>query len=81
MHMLWSNPEHMKINILADKSCLSTRQMERISQKRIGMHPKLYHRIVRFSKAFQMLEQDSSKNLTKLAYSNKYLTDNILKGT
>ena len=79
MHMLWSTPEHMKINKLADKSCLSTRQMERISQQRIGMHPKLYHRIVRFSKAFQMLEQDSSKNLTKLAYSNEYFDRQHLK--
>ncbi len=46
----------MDVNRLADLSCVSTRQLERQFNERIGMPPKLYFRLDRFSKAWQMRE-------------------------
>ncbi len=79
MRMLCSDYNFQGLDQLAMGSCLSTRQFERICQQRIGMHPKLYHRIIRFSKTFQMLEQGYSGSWTNLAYMNNYFDRQHLK--
>lgn len=44
----------VSIDYLADQSCLSPRQFERRFRERIGMSPKLFARISRFSQAFRL---------------------------
>lgn len=41
---------------MASLSCLSLRQFERVSKDRIGIPPKLFARLIRFSKAYRMRE-------------------------
>ena len=42
---------------VASNACLSLRQFERISKTRIGLSPKFYARITRFSNAYKLKEQ------------------------
>jgi AraC-like DNA-binding protein len=79
MHHLWSQPDALKVRQLATESGLCIRQFERISHQRIGMQPKLYHKIIRFSKAYQMVEQGAYNNWTDLAYKNNYYDRQHLK--
>lgn len=79
MHQLWSQPEVLTMRKLATDSGLCIRQFERISQQRIGMHPKLYYKIIRFSKAYQMVEKGAYNNWTDLAYKNNYYDRQHLK--
>jgi transcriptional regulator GlxA family with amidase domain len=41
---------------MASLSCLSLRQFERVSKDRIGIPPKLFARLIRFSRAYRMRE-------------------------
>jgi AraC-like DNA-binding protein len=67
---------HYNGNIPMDKiaslSCLSLRQFERISKERIGIPPKLFARLTRFSKAYRMHEQFSGLNWTAIAHECGY---------
>ena len=47
----------VSIDYLADQSCLSPRQFERRFRERIGMSPKLFARISRFSQAFRLKDR------------------------
>lgn len=47
----------VSIDYLADQSCLSPRQFERRFRERIGMSPKLFSRISRFSQAFRLKDR------------------------
>ncbi len=60
------------IEKLASLACLSLRQFERTCHQRIGMSPKLFARIVRFSKAYRMREQFLQMSWTKIAYECGY---------
>jgi len=60
------------IEKLAALSCLSLRQFERQCKLRIGMPPKLFARIVRFSKAYRLREQFVQMSWTKIAYECGY---------
>ena len=53
-------------------SCLSLRQFERVCKQRIGMPPKLFARIIRFSKAYRLYENSAYKNWTSIAYECGY---------
>jgi len=79
MYRLWSQPDALKMDQVALKSGLCVRQFERISHQRIGMHPKLYYKIIRFSKAYHMLEKGEYNNWTDLAYKNNYYDRQHLK--
>ena len=50
------NGKAISIEQLADLSCVSTRQLERQFNERVGMSPKLYFRLGRFSKAWNLRE-------------------------
>lgn len=54
------------ISSLADISCLSKRQFERIFLETVGMNPKEYSRIVRFQKAIWMM-QNGEQNYAGIA--------------
>jgi AraC-like DNA-binding protein len=59
---------NLKMDELADMSCMSFRQMERRSIEKIGIPPKLYARIIRFSKAYRMKEVNPALSWTGLAH-------------
>jgi len=63
---------NMPIEEIASLSCLSLRQFERVCKHRIGMPPKLFARIIRFSKAYRLRENFPLKSWTSIAYDCGY---------
>jgi len=48
------HPEKSSVLALAESSCFSTRQFERLFKERTGLSPKLFARIARMTKAFSL---------------------------
>lgn len=63
---------NVSIENIASMACLSLRQFERVSKERIGLPPKLFSRIVRFSKAYRLRENFPNWSWTKIAYECNY---------
>ncbi len=57
---------------VASLACLSLRQFERVSRDRIGIPPKLFARLTRFSSAYRIRESDPSLSWTDIAYECGY---------
>lgn len=57
---------------MASLACLSLKQFERKCQERLGMNPKMYARILRFSKAYRMHEALPNLPWIKIAYEGGY---------
>lgn len=72
LHSLRANYGMIDISRLADLSCVSTRQLERQFNERIGMPPKLYFRLERFSRAWQMRENFSGIPWSVIAHQCGY---------
>lgn len=62
----------LKIDRLASHCCLSIRQFERVFQQRIGLAPKHFSRLVRFSQAWIIKEQLPGTSWIKIAYECGY---------
>ena len=62
----------ISIEKIASLACLSLRQFERVSKERIGLPPKLFARIIRFSKAYRIRESSPDISWTKIAYECNY---------
>lgn len=62
----------VKIDQLASWACLSTRQFERTFQQRIGLPPKHFSRMVRFSQAWIMKEQMPHLSWIRIAHACRY---------
>ena len=62
----------IKIVRLAKNACLSNRQFERVFKERIGLSPKFYSRLVRFTKAWLMKENNPAATWTEVAYKCGY---------
>lgn len=62
----------IKIDKLASHACLSMRQFERVFLQRIGIAPKHYSRLVRFSHAWIMKEQQPDIARIKVAHECGY---------
>ena len=62
----------LKIEQLAKTACLSNRQFERVFKERIGLSPKFYSRLVRFTKAWLMKENQPAITWTAIAYECGY---------
>lgn len=60
------------IDRLANEACLSNRQFERKFKERTGFSPKFFSRLVRFSNAWQLKENDPGISWTKIAYECGY---------
>ncbi len=60
------------ITEVASQSCVSIRQLERLFQQRIGLSPQFYARLVRFTKAWIIKENNPAINWTNLAYECGY---------
>jgi len=57
---------------IASHSCVSIRQLERLFQQRIGLSPQFYVRLVRFTKAWIIKENNPSINWSTLAHQCGY---------
>ncbi|MBC7848399.1 MAG: helix-turn-helix transcriptional regulator [Chitinophagaceae bacterium] len=62
----------ISVERVASLSCLSLKQFERKCKERIGMNPKLYARILKFSKAYRLRELFPQLTWTKIAYDAGY---------
>jgi AraC-like DNA-binding protein len=62
----------MNVDQLAKQACVSTRQLERQLIERMGMPPKLFSRMVRFSKASIMRERKPDISWVKIAHACDY---------
>ncbi|NDK54971.1 helix-turn-helix domain-containing protein [Pontibacter fetidus] len=60
------------IEQISSLACLSLRQFERVSKERIGLTPKFFARLVRFSKAYRMHENYPELSWTHISYSCGY---------
>lgn len=72
IRMLLNSNGNLSIEKTASLSCLCLKQFERKCQDRIGMNPKMYARILRFSKAYRMHEIYPNVSWTKIAYESGY---------
>ena len=63
---------NISIERIALLSCLSLRQFERKCKERIGFTPKLFARLIRFSKAYRLRENFPELNWTNIAYECGY---------
>ncbi len=63
---------NMSMDRTASLSCLSLRQFERKCKKRLGMNPKTYARILRFSKAYGLHEAFPHLSWIEIAYRAGY---------
>lgn len=70
--MLLSYNGTMTIEKTASFSCLSLKQFERKCKERIEMNPKLFARILKFSKAYRLHESCPQLNWTQIAYDAGY---------
>lgn len=57
---------------IASLACLSLRQFERVSQERIGLPPKFFARLIRFSKAYRLRENFPLLSWTSIAHQCGY---------
>jgi len=72
IRILLSNNGIMSIEKAASLSCLSLKQFERKCHERIGMNPKLYARILRFSNAYRLHEASPQHSWIEIAYEAGY---------
>ena len=63
---------NIAIDKIANLSCLGVRQFERKCYEKIGMSPKIYARLMRFSKAYRMREMHSNLSWTHIAHTAGY---------
>ncbi|MGY6741151.1 MAG: helix-turn-helix domain-containing protein [Cecembia sp.] len=62
----------MPITQVADLACLSVRQFERKCKERLGLSPKVYSRLIRFSNAYRLFERSEVPNWSEIAYLSGY---------
>ena len=62
----------VNVDDIAQQSCVSVRQLERQFQQRIGISPKFFVRLTRFSKAWVMKENNPHLKWTTIAYECGY---------
>jgi AraC-like DNA-binding protein len=72
MRKLMRNDGNISIEKIASLACLSLRQFERKCVERIGMPPKSFARIVRFSKAYRLREARLALTWTAIAHEAGY---------
>ena len=63
---------NLPIEQVAAEACLSVRQFERLSYERLGLSPKVYSRMIRFSHAYKYKESDPHTSWTAIAHRCGY---------
>ena len=72
LHVLYRNNGNISMEKAASLSCLSLKQFERKCKERIGMNPKSYARILKFSKAYRLHEASPELDWISIAYEAGY---------
>ena len=72
LHLLFGHQGQMSMEKTAALSCLSLKQFERKCKERLGMNPKLYARILKFSNAYRLHEAFPHLTWTEIAYEAGY---------
>lgn len=72
IHILMNSNGMMSIEETASLSCLSLKQFERKCKERIGMNPKTYARILKFSKAYRLHEGSPQLSWLTIAHEAGY---------
>lgn len=72
MALLMRQEATMRVEEVASEACLSFRQLERKCKERLGMPPKLFLKLIRFSKAYRMHESQPALRWTDIALMNGY---------
>ncbi len=72
LRILLNHDGNISIRKTAQFSCLSLKQFERKCKERIGMNPKMYARILKFSKAYRLHEALPQFSWTQIAYEAGY---------
>jgi AraC-like DNA-binding protein len=62
----------MSMDKAASDACLSLRQFERQFKQRIGLSPKFYSRLIRFSNAWILKENQPNQSWTSIAHQTGY---------
>jgi AraC-like DNA-binding protein len=62
----------INIDYIAAQACISVRQLERLFYQRAGVSPKFYARLIRFTKAWIMKENNPHEKWTTIAYQCGY---------
>lgn len=63
---------NLSMDFLASQACLSVRQLERQSLERIGLSPKYFARMVRFSEAYKFKERNPHCSWSAICYRFGY---------
>jgi len=63
---------NLPIEQVAAEACLSVRQLERLSYERLGLSPKVYSRMIRFSHAYKCKESAPHVSWTAIAHRCGY---------
>ncbi len=72
LRILLNHNGNMPIEKTASFSCLSIKQFERKCKERIGMNPKMFARILKFSKAYRLHESNPQLSWIHIAYDAGY---------
>lgn len=72
MQQLVNSCGNLSMEYVAKQSCLSLRQFERYSLERIGLTPKTYARMIRFSNAYKLKEFSPGLKWSEIAYRCGY---------
>lgn len=62
----------LPMDLLMSQSCLGVRQLERQSLERIGLPPKFFARMIRFSEAYKFKERNPKSTWTDICYRFGY---------
>jgi AraC-like DNA-binding protein len=71
-NLLIKHPEDSSVLALAESSCFSPRQFERLFKERMGVSPKLFSRIARMTKAFSIKYNCPNLDWLSIALSCNY---------
>lgn len=72
VNMLMRTDGSLSIESTASHACMSVRQFERVCLERIGMTPKSFARIIRFSKAYRLRESQPDLSWISIALQAGY---------
>ncbi|MBS1591499.1 MAG: AraC family transcriptional regulator [Bacteroidetes bacterium] len=72
MMVLIQSRTSLSIEHIASIACISIRQFERQCKERVGMPPKLFARIARFSNAYRLFEASQTLSWTEIAHRCNY---------
>lgn len=72
IQVLLGSNGRLSVEQTASLACLSTKQFERKCKERLGMNPKMYSRILRFSRAYRLHEASPRLSWTAIAHEAGY---------